>query len=209
MPSAGKLAAALTIVLVALGSFGVWSERAERQVAVVVPGGLVRGAWQRPSALRRLLERHQIRTIVTLTAINRDDPKYVEQAEVVRGAGVAWAFVAMRGSRATLDEMGMAADLLADPANRPVFFHCVGGHHRTSLAQAAFRIRHQGWTADRAWAEIAALPWTRPEALADGRDRRLIEAFAARESSRPAGNPGGVACRQASGPPPSPPMVER
>ncbi|HEX8203117.1 MAG TPA: hypothetical protein VF590_21750 [Isosphaeraceae bacterium] len=171
----GTGAAVVTTLALAAG----WDEVAAKKVAVVAEGRLVRGAWQRPGPLRRLIEREGIRTIVTLTAINQDDPKYVAQAEVVRATGVAWVIVPMRGSRATLEQMAEAADVLADQERQPVFFHCVGGHHRTSLVHAAFRIRHQGWSADRAWREVEGLPWTRPEADADREDRRQIEAFAA------------------------------
>ena len=138
----------------------------EKRVAVVVPGRLVRGAWQRPWPLRRLIAREKIRTIVTLTAINRDDPKYVRQARVVRDAGVDWIIVPMRGSRATLEQMAEAADLLADPRRQPVFFHCVAGHHRTSLVHAAYLIRHQGFSADGAWRD------GRGAALGPARGRR-------------------------------------
>ncbi|HWE39499.1 MAG TPA: hypothetical protein VG406_23315 [Isosphaeraceae bacterium] len=153
----------------------------EKRVAVVAPGKIVRGAWQRPGPLGRILARERIRTIVTLTAINDDDPKYVRQARVVRRAGVAWEIVPMRGSSATLDQLAQSADLVADPARQPVFFHCVAGHHRSNLVQAAYRIRHDGWSAERAWRELTSLPWTRPDA--DLADRLLIEAFAAREAA--------------------------
>ncbi|MBX6315784.1 MAG: dual specificity protein phosphatase family protein, partial [Isosphaeraceae bacterium] len=81
-------------------------------------------------------------------------------------------------SRATLEQMEEAADLLADPKRQPVFFHCVAGHHRTNLAHAAYLIRHHGYSAERAWRAVASLPWSRPDADED--DWRLIEAFAAR-----------------------------
>jgi hypothetical protein len=165
-----------------LGGSLVWDEAVEKRVSVVAPGRLVRGAWQRPWPLRRIIAREKIRTIVTLTAINRDDPKYVRQAEVVRDAAVAWIIVPMRGSRATLDQMAEASDLVAAPERQPVFFHCVAGHHRTSLVHAAYLIRYQGFSAERAWNVVAALPWARPDA--DGADRFLIEAFAAAERER-------------------------
>lgn len=155
-----------------------WQERTEKRVQVVVPGKIVRGAWQRPIPMERLIRREGIKTLVTLTAINRDDPKYVEQAEVVSRTGVDWVIVPMRGSTATLEQLAEAADLLASPDRQPVFFHCVGGHHRSNLVQAAFRIRHQGWTSEQAWDEVRGLPWTRPDAEADRRDRALIERFA-------------------------------
>lgn len=173
------LASVATASAVALWAF--WDDLIEKRVRVVMPGNLVRGAWQRPGPLRRIIEREKIKTIVTLTAINRDDPKYVSQARVVRETGVDWIIVPMRGSRATLDQLAEAADLLADPNRQPVFFHCVAGHHRTGLVQAAYRVRHQGWPASAAWYELTMLPWTRPDADADKGDRRLIEAFANRE----------------------------
>src|SRR5262249_41010554 len=52
------------------------------------------------------------------------------------------------------------------------------GHHRTSLAHAAYLIRHRGCSAEAAWAEVAGLPWTRPGAAADKSDKGLIEDFA-------------------------------
>lgn len=176
----------LGLALAAPASYGAWQYRDEffsKRFAPVVPGRIYRGAWQCPRPLERILRREQIRTVVTLTAINRDDPKYVRQAEVLGRLGIAWRFVRVHGSYMTLAQMAQAADLLADPALQPVFYHCIAGHHRSSQAQAAYRIRHDAWSAGRAWAEVAALPWARPDA--DASDRGLIEAFAA---ARPPGD---------------------
>jgi protein tyrosine phosphatase (PTP) superfamily phosphohydrolase (DUF442 family) len=150
----------------------------EKRVKVVDPGHLVRGAWQRPGPLRRIVEREGIKTVVTLTAINSADPKFRDQARVVRKTGIRWVIVPMRGSRATPEQMALAADLLADPARQPVFFHCAAGHHRTSLAHAAYLIRHKGYTADQAWQVVSSLPWARPDSAVDRNDRFLIEEFA-------------------------------
>jgi protein tyrosine phosphatase (PTP) superfamily phosphohydrolase (DUF442 family) len=150
----------------------------EKRVQVVRGEQLIRGAWQTPEALRSIIARERIKTILTLTPINRDDPKYIGQARVVAETGVNWLFVPMRGSRATLDQMVEAADLMAERARQPVFFHCVAGHHRSSLAHAAYLIRHRGWPAESAWNEVANLPWSRPGSPADLDDKALIEAFA-------------------------------
>src|SRR4051812_20934255 len=45
-----------------------------KRLRVVAPGRLLGGAWQTPAVLQRLIDRERIRTVVTLTAINRDDP---------------------------------------------------------------------------------------------------------------------------------------
>jgi protein tyrosine phosphatase (PTP) superfamily phosphohydrolase (DUF442 family) len=150
----------------------------EKRVEVVTPGQLIRGAWQRPGPMRRIALREEIKTIVTLTAINSSDPKFLDQARVVRELGLNWVIVPMRGSRATAEQMALAADLLADPDRQPVFFHCVAGHHRTSLAHAAYLIRHKGYSAEEAWNEVSKLPWARPDSTVDRNDRFLIEEFA-------------------------------
>ena len=91
---------ALAIALAcAWGVVYPWNGKAEKRVRVVVPGRLVRGAWQDPDSLRAIIARERIKTIVTLTAINRDDPKYPGQAQVVAETGVGWVIVPMRGSR--------------------------------------------------------------------------------------------------------------
>ena len=174
------LAAAAAIVFV----FASASAHAPKRVAVVEAGQILRGAWQTPTALSALIRRESIRTVLTLTAINTDDPKYIAQLASTREAGVDWRIVPMRGSTATLDQMAEAADLVADRSRQPVFFHCVGGHHRSNLVHAAYLIRHKGYSAEAAWAEVARLPWSRPGAEADTRDRARIDEFAALESKR-------------------------
>ncbi len=176
---------ALGTVGAPLAGYSAWQWRDEffeKRVSVVVPGKIIRGAWQSPGPLRRILARERIKTILSLTAINHDDPKYVEQARVVREFGVDWRLIPIHGSYATLAQMEEAAAILADPALQPIFYHCVAGHHRSSQAQAAYRITHDGWSAERAWAEVAALPWAKP--ATDHEDHRLIEAFASNQLQR-------------------------
>jgi protein tyrosine phosphatase (PTP) superfamily phosphohydrolase (DUF442 family) len=157
----------------------------EKRVQTVEAGRLVRGAWQRPGPLKRIIAREGIRTIVTLTAINSSDSKFEGQRKVVEETGIGWLIVPMRGSRATAEQMAAAADLMADPDRQPVFFHCVAGHHRTSLAHAAYLIRHRGYTADQAWEAVSGLAWARPDSAVDRNDRFLIEEFARVERSLP------------------------
>jgi protein tyrosine phosphatase (PTP) superfamily phosphohydrolase (DUF442 family) len=173
---------AVLLVMLGLGVQTWWFNWFEKRVRVVVPGQLVRGAYQESGPLRRLIEREGIRTIVTLAPLPLDSKRYRDEAEVVRQTGVRWITLPIYGSRPTLDQMAAAADLLADRQARPIFFHCIAGHHRTSLALAAYRIRHEGWTAERAWREISAVPWARP--AADTFDHGQVEAFAAKHGGR-------------------------
>ncbi len=174
-------AGVMTLTIAAVGGLA-WHQSAgsEKRVWTVVPHRLVRGAWQSPEALRSIITHEGIKTVVTLTAINVDDHKYLPQARVVAETGVDWIIIPMRGSRATVEQMCEAADLLADASRQPLFFHCVAGHHRTSLAHAAYLIRHEGKSAADAWRVVASLPWARPTAPADQNDRAMIDEFANR-----------------------------
>lgn len=44
--------------------------------------------------------------------------------------------------------------LVNDPANQPVFIHCHGGRHRAGTMTAIYRITHDKWSADQAFAEM-------------------------------------------------------
>jgi protein tyrosine/serine phosphatase len=44
--------------------------------------------------------------------------------------------------------------LVNDPANQPVYVHCIGGRHRTGAMTAVYRMTQDGWTADRAFSEM-------------------------------------------------------
>ncbi len=44
--------------------------------------------------------------------------------------------------------------IVGDPANQPVYVHCVGGRHRTGVMTATYRMMHDGWDSARAFAEM-------------------------------------------------------
>jgi len=156
-----------------------WYDWFEKKVLVVEPGRLVRGAWQRPAPMRRIIEREKIRTVVTLVGTSPLSQRYRDQEKLLREMGAQWIIVPVTTSRPSLEQMAEEADLLADSRLWPVFFHCIAGHHRTSLALAAYRIRHEGWTAAQAWSEASSMPWARSDADSE-QDRRLVDAFAAK-----------------------------
>lgn len=184
---AGIIALAIAVGI-AIGA-GYWvHSRSLQRFGAVVPGKIYRSAWPAPGALARAVEGYGLRSVLTLTAINKHDPKWVAQSDTLAGTDVNWREIPMRGSTATLEQMAEGADWVADPENQPVLLHCVGGHHRSSLIHAAYRIRYEGWDAERAWREVSQLPWARPSQDSDRRDRARIVEFASwnRRHPRPA-----------------------
>lgn len=58
------------------------------------------------------------------------------------------------GRAATEEQTAYFLRLVNDPANAPVYVHCRGGRHRTGALTAAYRITHDGWTAEQAFEEM-------------------------------------------------------
>ena len=54
-------------------------------------------------------------------------------------------------SQAVIDQF---MKLVNDPANQPVYVHCMGGRHRTGAMTAVYRMTHDGWNADQAFSEM-------------------------------------------------------
>ena len=44
--------------------------------------------------------------------------------------------------------------MVRDPANQPVYVHCVGGRHRTGVMTAVYRMTQERWTAEQAFSEM-------------------------------------------------------
>lgn len=92
-----------------------------------------------------------VKTLINLTS---DDADAREKALTER-AGMKYFQIPMttheQPSAAQLDQF---LKLVTDPANQPVFVHCVGGRHRTGVMTAAYRMTRDGWSADQAFAEM-------------------------------------------------------
>ncbi len=52
------------------------------------------------------------------------------------------------------DEIERYFNIIQEQNNRPVFLHCKHGSDRTGMLASFYRIRHDGWSADRAYEEM-------------------------------------------------------
>ena len=127
--------------------------------AVVEPGRIYRGAWQKPWPMKRLIQDYKIKTIVAL-AHPPDHALPQQEKELAREMGVRWEHVPIVDLRGLNDRDGIsdqleiAASIIADPKNQPVYFHCHHGINRASMAQMAYRMLYCGWTLEQASDEI-------------------------------------------------------
>jgi protein tyrosine/serine phosphatase len=91
-----------------------------------------------------------IRAVVDLRQSGPDD----EQG-LVENAGMKFFSIPMSPSYPPSEfAIHQFLQIVNDPANQPVFVHCEDGHIRTGVTTAVYRITHDGWTADQAYAEM-------------------------------------------------------
>jgi len=92
-----------------------------------------------------------VKAIINLTS---DDAAADERA-MAEKAGLTYFQIPMTTHIVpTVAQLTEFMKIVNDPVNQPVYVHCVGGRHRTGVMTAAYRIAHDGWTADRAFKEM-------------------------------------------------------
>lgn len=75
----------------------------------------------------------------------------------VEAAGMKVIAMPIEMTRKGLKEkVDHVVELMADPANQPVYVHCRHGQDRTGIVVAAFRMKQQGWSLSNAEAEMQA-----------------------------------------------------
>src|SRR5262249_38546989 len=123
-----------------------------------------------PRPLEHIIDYYQIRTVLCLT-----DPEPRERS-IAESLGASWLCLSLSSSSAPqmFDQLESAARILADPARRPIFFHCKRGIYRSNLVQAVYRMKECGWTLERTLDELRRQGYA-PET--SGADRGCAELF--------------------------------
>ena len=89
------------------------------------------------------------------TVINLIKDEKGDEGAMVQGMGMKYVHIPMTtGTPPTSDQIKQFLSLVEDPANQPVFVHCVGGKHRTGVMTAVYRMTEDGWNADQAFKEM-------------------------------------------------------
>lgn len=97
-----------------------------------------------------LLKKMGIKTVIDL----QKDPQNQEKTRV-QEAGMKYIQIPLSTTRAaTAEQTEYFLRLVNNPDNLPVYVHCAGGRHRTGEMTAIYRITHDSWSADSAYAEM-------------------------------------------------------
>jgi len=93
-----------------------------------------------------------VKTLIDLTG---DDEAQANEKAMVEAAGMRYVHLPMTTHTApSLETPAQFLAIVNDPARQPVYVHCVGGRHRTGVVTAAYRMSHDGWTAEQAFIEM-------------------------------------------------------
>ena len=80
------------------------------------------------------------------------------EGNLAAAMGIRPFSVPMSGSaKPTLSQINRALKVIEDPANQPVLVHCKYGEDRTGIVVAAYRIKHDRWSVERAKSEMRQL----------------------------------------------------
>ncbi len=133
----------------------IWERRRyPRRFTEVVPHEVYRGGFPSAENIAHLKADKAIRTIVNLTD-RTDRPEERRMRTEVQWLGIReWQFPMPGDGRGEYIELDRAADVIADRANWPLYFHCAAGKQRSNAAWAAYRMKHCGWTIERTLAEL-------------------------------------------------------
>jgi len=125
--------------------------------AQVRPGLFRGGAATTPAEFETLVKRYDIKTIISF--LDPGNPKEVPLIELEKRLskehGVALHYVAMPfGAEPPQESVSKFLQLVNDPSNAPVYMHCRIGRDRTGAMAAVERIANEGFSGDRALAEM-------------------------------------------------------
>ena len=92
-----------------------------------------------------------VKTVINLTSFDA----LPEEPELVQAAGMKYVAMPMTTRvNPTAEQLDTFLRIVNDPANQPVYVHCVGGKHRTGVMTAVYRMTQEGWTSDQAFKEM-------------------------------------------------------
>jgi tyrosine-protein phosphatase SIW14 len=167
------LSTMLLVGVVASIAWYAWNqEHHYRNVRVVKPGVLYRSGQLTKKGLERVLYENNIATVISLRGNTQGQPSthaweeavcfknFVHYVSIPLGSTEQRTHPSPGESFQLIDGAAKQfLDIMTDPVTypRPVLVHCLAGVHRTGVMAALFRIEKEGWTRERAIAEMRAL----------------------------------------------------
>jgi tyrosine-protein phosphatase SIW14 len=150
------------VALAILGPIEValWARSQTPNIHVVRERVLYRSGQMSLYGMQRTLQDLGIRTVVNfrygVQPLDRDEEVHCRKEEInyVRIPPLSWDGV--QGNAEVDAGVEKFLAVVRDPKNYPILIHCFGGVHRTGAYTAIYRMEMEGWSNERAIAEMKA-----------------------------------------------------
>ena len=136
--------AAYGLLLALLPAAYVGRVLAEDNFHVVSPGQVFRSGQMDSESLRRVIQRHRIKSIVNLRGANPDDQWYRNETNTAGQLGVRHLDFPLSAGREVSDAEIEAVIESIRSAPHPVLIHCNGGADRTGLISGLYLYTVEG-----------------------------------------------------------------
>jgi len=159
-------AAVVAAIAAAAGAGWKWRAHYRLRFACVEEGVLYRSAQPNLRQLRRIVDAGRIRTIVNLRQPRSiaKDPRAADEKALAAERGIDFVNIPY-GHDTAQAQIAEFLALVADPARRPVLVHCSAGKERSGVLVAAYRIKVQGWSPERAMEEMTLFSYDPAESV--------------------------------------------
>ena len=143
---------------IGLGAYWAWNHRGYvflDNFRVIEPGKIFAGAYQHPFPLGRLIDRYQIKTVLSLR--EGQDGYESSELDLLDSKGVQFLKVPIPykvSDEVRIAHIEEAISVITDARNHPVFVHCWAGCHRTGAVIAIYRVSRCGWSEEQARQEL-------------------------------------------------------
>lgn len=140
----------------------------QRRLRVVTPGKFYRSGLMTAAGFEDAIKTYKIRTVINFMDEAPDpllNPDYfsrasIRESKLVSQLGAKYVPITLTylGRKEALVERPPSIEryleILDEPANYPVLIHCKAGLHRTGIMVAVYRMEYEGWTWQKALAEV-------------------------------------------------------
>lgn len=118
----------------------------------VVTPQLFRGAQPKPGGLQ-WLRANGVKTVINLRGAEKEEVH--EEADEAQKLGLNYFNLPMSHfEKVPAQTWNDFEEIVTNPAMQPVFVHCAKGQDRTGAMCALYRIKHQGWSAEKSIDEM-------------------------------------------------------
>jgi protein tyrosine/serine phosphatase len=119
-----------------------------------VEADLYRGGRLTAKDVRFLSENHKIKTIVSFETYWAANEVRENEVNVAKELGIKFIHIPMQPMGDVQASFVWKAVEAVAHEQRPLYFHCYRGSERTGLVAAGYRMKYEGWSYDRATAEM-------------------------------------------------------